>query len=730
MNKYSVTIRGRYTRLLYLITPTFNYNSIQTLVIENQTIWGGRFHPIIQVDENRIPPEYINWVENHDPDIIYYDVNVDIASILTNYNINPYYTEPLNLETPWHAMGTNTYFLASEFKDRKAVFPGSKYWQIKDDLKDWYAINFGISNHINNADRNLTRENSILEIDSQNYEKLLSIIATDDKLLFKTMLSQLYSEQERDIVNNQDGSCLEFIVGGEDSREDLLYYVNRALYKNKGLIYFTISQFQILIKNADFWVFIRSFRFLPKIKIKSYSHSEVKLLKLVKSIPHVSDYKIFEIQKDEKFPYELNNEKKYPRYSIFQSTQTIITSNGFINIPKLPKSIIPDIHGWSIDIDIRDLENTSTAPILLPKRSKTQFIIGTQHSRTNSNNTISILVDRQVTTTGVIGIHIPTAEEIIKFRITGSNYGITSDNKIQRCTPSDDSNRLLGFMKIFSFDFTYIEKLFNDYFWGNWIIDTSKKENTYPFSTATIVNELTEALTKTGNITAAINGPNEIGANLPVKVKNIIGELCEKNILLKGFKIKCKTCSSNIWYSLDRIKNEMICTGCHATMAFPIDSEMHYVINELVRKNIYRESNTPDGNYTVIRSLAKLKEYYTSFYFTPQLDLFTDQDVHKPLGDLDLVCVGDGKFIIGECKHNSEAFMVRESNGINSLDKLVSIAKMVQPDIIVLACAIDKYDKLQKAGKYVKHKLHNRNIMVQWIKIIEKSYFSMDYIYR
>ncbi|MCF2503779.1 hypothetical protein L0663_10355 [Dyadobacter sp. CY107] len=729
MKKYNVTLKGRYTRLLFLITDQFTYDSILSVIFENQSIWGGRFNPIIEVFDNKIPEVYLTRAIEHDPDIIYYDPHIDINSILQSYNLNPYYTEPINMETPWHVVGTNTYFLAAEHKSRKVVFPGTGYWQIEDGLKDWYRVNFGLSPYTNYRDQLLTRENPILEVTSQNYDDLLSILAENDQLLFKTILSQLRAEQEIDILPNKDGDLLEFIVGDWDSRTDLLYYANRVQYKNKGLLYFTLNEFKILIHKPDFWHFIRAQRFIPKIKIKTATHTIELLQSLLHSSLYSSAHKMFDFSKIENFPYVVTHKNDEARHTIFQSTQTIITQNGLITVPALPKSISPDIYGWSIDISLRDVTDSTQAPVYFPRYTKTSPIVGTPNSRINAGKTISALIDRETTIAGVIGIHIPNPEEIIKIRLTSEISGASTEEKIQHCTRSDDSNRLLGLLNIIQNDFEYIEKILDDYFWGEWIRNISKKESVTAFSSRIIIEELSAALLETNQGSEEIFNPGGIGYDIEKKVKKVIAEFCERNLFLKGYKIKCPTCSSNIWYSINQTQNQMTCTGCQNSITFPIDPDMHYVINDLVRKNIYRTSTSPDGNLTVIRTLAKLREYFNSFYFSPQLDVFLER-INKPFGDLDLICVGDGKLIIGECKHDSAAFMEKDKNGLNSLDKLVNIAKIVEPEIVVISCSKDQNNKLERSRKYLKHKLHNKNIDAVSLKIVEKRYFSMDYIYQ
>jgi hypothetical protein len=86
-------------------------------------------------------------------------------------------------------------------------------------------------------------------------------------------------------------------------------------------------------------------------------------------------------------------------------------------------------------------------------------------------------------------------------------------------------------------------------------------------------------------------------------------------------------------------------------------------------------------------------------YYIHQSDLFRGVYDKQSECELDIICVVDGKFILGESKYFSCSFEDK------SIDKLISLAKELSPDEIVLSFiekrgdAIDKYkEKIEAHG--------------------------------
>ena len=80
-----------------------------------------------------------------------------------------------------------------------------------------------------------------------------------------------------------------------------------------------------------------------------------------------------------------------------------------------------------------------------------------------------------------------------------------------------------------------------------------------------------------------------------------------------------------------------------------------------------------------------LEESRTSFLFSPNLNLLAeprDESSEKLdiIAEVDIACVQDGKFIIGEVKQSMSLF------GKSDFDAITEIAERAKPDIVLFSC--------------------------------------------
>jgi hypothetical protein len=147
-----------------------------------------------------------------------------------------------------------------------------------------------------------------------------------------------------------------------------------------------------------------------------------------------------------------------------------------------------------------------------------------------------------------------------------------------------------------------------------------------------------------------------------------------------------------------------MCKGCSYYNNFKAEIPIGYKLNHLIKNNIGLRNEKgafqPDGNITVTRTLLSLQQKSSgNFQFLPPTDIFQNYHDPKPFTDIDIICLQNGKLIIGESKFNSEGFF---SDSRKSLDNLLKIGESLKPNIIMVSCTVDAYDKLKKAGDYLK----------------------------
>ena len=174
-------------------------------------------------------------------------------------------------------------------------------------------------------------------------------------------------------------------------------------------------------------------------------------------------------------------------------------------------------------------------------------------------------------------------------------------------------------------------------------------------------------------------------------IKNSLSQLTERNIIQIGVKPQCPNCGMTNWYHVDDIGQQLICQGCRIPFPFQPELDWQYRLNSLAHAAHASQGTTP-----LILVLGQLlDESRDSFLYSPNLNLFAElQDSSSEdldlIAEVDIACIQDGKFIIGEVKQSIGLF------NKNDFDKTAEIAKRVKPDTVLFSC-IDK----QQPTKYI-----------------------------
>ena len=164
-------------------------------------------------------------------------------------------------------------------------------------------------------------------------------------------------------------------------------------------------------------------------------------------------------------------------------------------------------------------------------------------------------------------------------------------------------------------------------------------------------------------------------------VENKLAQLTQRNIIQIGVKPRCPTCGMIHWYHVDDIGQHLTCQGCR--FQFPLQPELdwHYRLNGLIQAAHALHGITPE-----VLVLGQLfDESRTSFFFSPNLDLFvapqdTSSQRLERVAEVDIACIQDGKFIIGEVKQSMDLFKPKD------FDIMAEIAKRAKPDVVLFSC--------------------------------------------
>lgn len=187
-------------------------------------------------------------------------------------------------------------------------------------------------------------------------------------------------------------------------------------------------------------------------------------------------------------------------------------------------------------------------------------------------------------------------------------------------------------------------------------------------------------------------------------IERYISFFLKRNILLGGFRPRCKACGSANWYHIDEVSQHMICKGCRNEITISSNDEWYYKLNNLFRMAIIQ------GCIPVLMVLGELlRTSKYSFYYFPSAELFWKR-TKQPDSELDIICIQDGKFIIGEVKKKARDFNKQV------FDTLEKVSIKIKPDCVICS-SLDSHQPPQYVQTEIdnlKSKLQNLNIDIKW----------------
>jgi hypothetical protein len=203
----------------------------------------------------------------------------------------------------------------------------------------------------------------------------------------------------------------------------------------------------------------------------------------------------------------------------------------------------------------------------------------------------------------------------------------------------------------------------------------------------------------------------EILAEAPRELKSSLGFLVDRRVFYRGHEWVCRNCSHRNWANLRALADEMPCEVCASSHSLPVDVAMDFRLNEFFATCL-REHDT----FTVACILATLRrESQVFFSFYPQAAIYREYPEDQgetPSRELDILCVSDGKFLIGEAKARAE--LIAPSDILD----LAETAKNLRVDVAILATLSDERSlmpsKLKQLRELLPESIDVRSIVASW----------------
>jgi hypothetical protein len=722
----------RHFRYLILVPATITETRLRNIIGANLHIWGGRYNPIIPVEDNKITTDWLNTIRYYDADVVFYERGLNIEQIKQLLSSYPReYQEFLDDRRPYFP-GVNIHSLLHQDTDGKIIRKGNLKlchtegaYQFENGLMEFYKMNLGIQDLYHGEDKFL-RTYEIKVIDKESSPSILETIVTFDPY-FKSLLSTLvlnttylegshYSELNRtELIVYNDSNCL----------DDLLYFWNRQRYlkpeNELQQIVVSTSELEKLLKNQNLnsLLYRISYSRTFTITSRTLDSNALKIIRnnLQEACPNCSFSHSFVAN----FPYEIKHTNFLITGKLKKTKQVIIGKSDNISNPE--SVFNPEgnrIDGPHVlDIEIERSSNDQHRYLKFPYHTPLFHLVTPVKSRVNRYHLVSIFLEAG---NDQIKINVPTDEEVTRTLLSHREIeGKLIDLPCRDVFISNAGQKLTAFLTLFENNWEFVDQFISDRFW----LDLFRYDS--PFSESpirpgkgifsyqdlevelrmlykmysedfkkkieetigeTITDEYLENLTK-----RYIKDDFElyIDSNLQYLVKN--------RGLFIGMKVGCPHCGSNKWYSLSELNDAIDCKGCYQKIMPGIKSPIYYKLSETIISNLLsdqtKNSKTFDGNYVVLRTLSSLKKdyknCYSSFMWSPPLGISYKTASFNRKTDIDIIAIQEGKLVYGEAKNNAKEFNKKE------IEFLTWIGNNLFPDVIVLGYASGKLtDQIEK----------------------------------
>ena len=167
---------------------------------------------------------------------------------------------------------------------------------------------------------------------------------------------------------------------------------------------------------------------------------------------------------------------------------------------------------------------------------------------------------------------------------------------------------------------------------------------------------------------------------IEANLKDSLESLVEKKIFFQVHIWRCHYCGHRNVKSIDEIKKKNVCEICREVYYAPIDLKWMYQFNSFVVDTLYERSGL--AVLWTVGYLLENKHPQTTgngFYFLPEVNLCCNKN---NLQEIDLLCIKNGKFILGEIKKSSMNFT---DSSKDEIQKFIKKINLLMPDIAILA---------------------------------------------
>jgi hypothetical protein len=157
--------------------------------------------------------------------------------------------------------------------------------------------------------------------------------------------------------------------------------------------------------------------------------------------------------------------------------------------------------------------------------------------------------------------------------------------------------------------------------------------------------------------------------------------LLERGILERGFVLRCTTCSYRSWYPVEHVGQTFECVRCLQAQVYRSNPLWLYKLPEIIFQGFNDNMQVP---LLALRHLQRKSQQ--CFEWVPDSDVYWTEGGNEVKRNVDILCLCDGKFYVGEAKSN-------EAIERDQFLFYVDICRRVAIDGIVFATSKPQWDR-------------------------------------
>lgn len=164
---------------------------------------------------------------------------------------------------------------------------------------------------------------------------------------------------------------------------------------------------------------------------------------------------------------------------------------------------------------------------------------------------------------------------------------------------------------------------------------------------------------------------------LRAAVSDSLESLVERAVLYQIHVHRCEYCGHINETTIDDLKKENSCSICRTKYFAPINIPWKFKFNSFVTNSMVARNGL-----TVLWALGHLHRelFRGSFYYMPEANLFFEEGGIDKREEIDILSVGNGRFLVGEAKKTATSFLRKDGE----MAKFITKVKALNPDVALL----------------------------------------------